>query len=1017
MSKFAPINIVSGFSFLQSGLTIDKIQTAIKKNDYFGMGLADNEVMHGVPAFIKAAGSIGKPFVVGIRIELNKLSMLLYCTDEAGYLALIRINNTLQNEDFSLEKVKDINSLTCVLETKYAGFKDLFATIEDTKSKRVLSDLAKLFKKFYLGIEVTSREDVKYANSIREFAHNFEYETIAAPRVRYVNKDDAIVVDLVNSIASNQEEALERKSAIGQEYFMKEADYAKIYTASEMENTVNLVKENSFEFAVKRGNMLKVTSTKSVDILKEKCETKLKDLNLNDKEHTDRLEYELSVINEMGYPDYFLLVQDYVTYAKTNGILVGPGRGSAAGSLVSYLLNITEVDPLDYNLQFERFLNPFRKTMPDIDVDFMDIDRDAVVQYMRNKYGQNRVANIVAFQTIKAKQSIRDIGRIYKYPQNHIDLLCKRLTNDKLSLRESYKQLEEFRSLVDSDKYFLEIVSLASKIEGLPRQRGLHAAGIILNNEPLDDVLPVTIEFNGNYVSQYEMTYLEEQGLLKMDFLGLTNLTTIFACLNLLKQKSINLEFDKIPFKDESALEVIRSGQNMGVFQLESSGMNKAIKILQPSCFEDVVALLALFRPGPMDNIQNYAKRKEGKQKVNYYSDSLKPILEETYGILVYQEQVNSIARVMAGFSMGEADLFRRAISKKKIDQMVKMKDDFTKGALKNGYSQKTIEDMYNLILKFANYGFNKSHAVVYAIISCRMAYLKAKYPLEFYSAILQTSSTTSDTKFSLYVSEMKKRNLKVLRPNVNASTYRFEIVDDGLLFPLTGIHGINEQLTLNIMKERQNGPFKDFFDFIIRMTQYKISDTQIHNLIDAGAMDIFSNSRESMRMSVRKGMQYSILITDTNGQLNLGIPLHDYPKLIEQHDDPIENLNKEYTAIGIMLSDSPLAYKKDLIESAGAVEIGSIDEMVNGNYKICGIIRDIKTHSTKKKQTMAFLKVFDDTGEIEVTVFADAYQQSLGALKKNNIVVIDGSNRFRDGEMNFIANSIKLLEEEENDA
>lgn len=1018
MSKFAPINIISGYSFLQSGLTIDKIQTAIKKNDYFGMGLADNEVMHGIPAFIKAAGSIEKPFIVGIRIEINKLSLLLYCTNEEGYLALVKINNTLQNEDFSLEKINNINALTCVLETKYADFKELFSNIEDIHTKRTISDLAKLFKKFYLGIEVTSREDIKCANSIREFARAYEYDTIASPRIRYVNKDDAIVVDLVNSIASNQEEALERKSAIGQEYFMKETDYAKIYTASEMENTVNLVKENSFDFAVKRGNMLKVTSTKSVDILKEKCLTNLGKLNISDDEHKERLEHELSIINEMGYSDYFLLVEDYVNYAKTHGILVGPGRGSAAGSLVSYLLNITEVDPLEYNLQFERFLNPFRKTMPDIDVDFMDIDRDAVVQYMRDKYGQNRVANIVAFQTIKAKQSIRDIGRIYKYPQNHIDLLCKRLTNDKLSLRESYKKLEEFRSLVDSDKYFLEIVSLASKIEGLPRQRGMHAAGVILNNEPLDTVLPVSIEFNGNYVSQYEAVYLEEEGLLKMDFLGLTNLTTIFVCLNLLKQKGIDLKFEDIPYKDEKALEIIRQGQTMGLFQIESSGMNKAIRILQPTRFEDIVALLALFRPGPMDSIQSYSRRKSGRETIYYYSDSLKPILEETYGIIVYQEQVNSIARVMAGFSMGEADLFRRAISKKKVDQMVKMKDDFVAGATKNGYDKNTIETVYNLILKFADYGFNKSHAVVYAITCCRMAYLKARYPLEFYSSILQTTSTTNDTKFNLYVSEMKKRGLKVLRPNVNKSTYRFEITDDGLLFPLTGIHGINEQLTLKIMEERKaNGPYKDFFDFIIRMTQYKISDTQIHNLIDGGAMDIFSNSRESMRMSVRKGMQYSILITDANGQLNLGIPMHDYPTLINQHDNPIENLNKEYTAIGIMLSDSPLAYKKDLIESQGIVGISSIDDEANGNYKICGIIKDIKTHSTKKKQTMAFLKVFDDSSEIEVTVFSDAYQQSIGVLKKNNIVVIEGSNRFRDSEMNFIANKIYLLEEEENDA
>jgi len=1013
MSNFAPINIVSGYSFLQSGLTIEKIESAIKKNDYFGMGLADNEVMHGIPAFIKAATNINKPFLVGMRIEYKGFSLCLYCTDEEGYLALIKINNTLQNEVFSLENVKGVSSLTCVIETKYGKFVEFFSTIEDIHSKRFLADFAKLFRKFYFGIEVTSKDDVKYANSLRTFAHSFEYETIASPRVRYVAKEDAIVVQIVASIAS-QEDTLEEKSAIGQEYFMKESDYAKIYTSSEMKNTVDLVNENKFEFSIKRGNILKFSDEYSSELLKEKCEKKLVERELNDEKHTQRLEYELSVVNEMGYPDYFLLVQDYVTYAKTQGILVGPGRGSAAGSLISYLLDITEVDPLDYDLQFERFLNPFRKTMPDIDVDFMDINRDDVVQYMRDKYGQNRVANIVAFQTIKAKQSIRDIGRIYKYPQNHIDLLCKRLTNNKLSLRESYKQLEEFRTLVDSDKYFLEIVSLASKIEGLPRQRGLHAAGVILNNEPLDDVLPVNIEFNGNYVSQYEMGYLEEQGFLKMDFLGLTNLTTIFACLNLLKKRGIDLKFDEIPFEDEGTFKLISAGQTMGIFQIETSVMARGIKILQPNCFEDIVALISLCRPGPMESIPSYARRKAGLEKIDYYSDSLKPILEATYGIIVYQEQVNSIARVMGGFSMGKADLFRRAISKKKLEEMEKLKADFYEGALANGYNKATVDKVYNLILKFANYGFNKSHAVVYAIISCRMAYLKDKYPLEFYSSILQTSSFTNDTKFSLYVSEMKKRGIKVISPNVNESKYRFEIIPQGLLFPLTGIHGVNESLVTNILTERENGEYKDFFDFIIRMNQYKITETQIMSLIDGGAMDIFSTSRESMRNSIKKGLQYAILITDTNGQLSLGISLHDYPTLIEMHDDPLENLNKEYSAIGIMLSDSPLTYKKDIIESKQIEEIASIEEGVDANYKVCGIIKEIKTYTSKNRKTMAFLKIFDDSSEIEVTVFPDAYLECVSVLKKNNIIVVEGRNKTRNDETNFIANKIYLLEEEE---
>ena len=743
------------------------------------------------------------------------------------------------------------------------------------------------------------------------------------------------------------------------------------------------------------------------------CENSLKEKGLNDQIYKERLEHELSVINEMGYSDYFLIVQDYVKYAKEHDILVGPGRGSAAGSLVSYLLGITEINPLDYDLQFERFLNPYRKTMPDIDVDFMDNKRDAMVQYMREKYGNNRVANIVTFQTIGAKQSLRDVGRIYDYPTHHIDLLSKRLTDKDLSLRESYKNLPDFKSLIDSDPYFLEIVSLASKIEGLPRQSGLHAAGIILDDKSLDKSIPIREYGNGVVVTQYEAEYLENQGLLKMDFLSLSNLTIIYNCISLINQRhSINLKADQIPYDEKEIFDLISSGKTLGLFQIETTAMRRSIQILRPSSFNDVVALLALGRPGPMKYIPTFAKRKEGKEQFSYISDDLKEILSSTYGIIVYQEQINSIATKMAGFSLGEADIFRRAISKKEKEKILSAQKQFVAGALKNDYTEEVAKKVFSDILRFAEYGFNKSHSVVYSIIACRMAWLKVHYPLEFYTALLEGSSATSDSKFSDYVSEMNSLGIKMLPPSINYSTNTFVIKDDAILFPLTNIKDINISLMEKIDEERnKNGSFTNFFNFVLRMFKYKITATHIQSLIASGAFDEFYPSRASMRMNILSAMQYAELNYKDDGQLSIGINEFPEPLMNKVEDDPLDNLYREYEAIGVMLSDSPLSFKKDLIKQKGAI---TISEAINQeNSLVVGIVRTKKIINTKKGTPMAFVKIFDQTGDLEVTVFSNTYSEKSSLLEKNKIVLIKIRRSITRNEISYIAEEINELEEQ----
>ena len=1013
MNNFVPLRIISCYSFLQSGLTIEKIQKGIVRNDYFGLGLCDNGVMFGVPSFVKASEEIKRPYIIGLEVHVDEDTICLYAINEDGYHHLIELSTAIQKEKFSFDLLKQKTSgLVAIIETYGGKFKQLFDSNDDSFAKYLFA-YSKIFKDgFYLGLEVIDKEGVSYANKIRKFANEHTYECIAFPKLLYEKKDDAIVLKIVEAIA--KEEKLEEKKLEGQQYFMSIDAYKKIYRASEIENTKKVLELSSFDFHQKRGELLHYPVDDSPATLRNYCFRALDKLGLKDNEqYVKRLEYELETIISLGYADYFLIVQDYVSYAKNSGILVGPGRGSAAGSLVSYLLDITQIDPIKNDLQFERFLNPYRKSMPDIDVDFMDIRRDEVVQYMREKYGNERVANIVTFQTIQAKQSLRDIGRVYGYSNNHIDLLSKRISKDKLTLRQAYKTLEEFKQLVDSDKYFLEIVSLASKIEGLIRQSGLHAAGIILNNSPLENALPILTDFSDHYISQYEMGCLEEQGFLKMDFLGLRNLTTISKCVDLINEHYPDAHLDKqhLPYDDEKVYETISSLQVMGIFQIETMAMKKAIQVLKPNCFDDVVALLALNRPGPMQFIPTYAKRKEGKEAITYDDPSLEPILKSTYGILTYQEQVNQIATTFANYSMSEADMFRRAISKKNKEEMAKNKEIFIQGALTKGHDEKVATKVFSLIERFADYGFNKSHSVAYAIIACQMAYLKTYYPLEFYAAILETSSSANDTKFNEYVSEMKKRNISIVSPNINKSVKEFTVTDNGLLFPLNAIHGVNELLANAIIEEREKGEFKDFFDFVARMNAKRISENQIMALIDAGCFDTFNPSRASFRASIKSAVQYAELSMKDDGQLDIGFADFIKPYLIEDHDDPVENLDKEYETLGIMLSNNPLHYKADILRRKNIVSITDAKE--NRNAKIAGLIRNVKTISTKKGSTMAFIKLADETDEMEITVFSDLYLQAIALLEKNRLIIAEIKREVREGNVDYIASTISPLEDE----
>ena len=957
-----------------------------------------------------ATSKAKKKTIIGASYLINGYCLVLYVLNEQGYQNLIKVSALASKNESVSDYLKDNHQgLLGVLETNYGAFKEKF--LQENIAKDV-ADISNLVDEFFLGIENNTPLDFAYAEKVREFAQEHTYEVVAFPRILYQKKGDALVLRILSAI--DKGEKIEEKELEGEQYFKSIETYDSLYNKEEIELTNKILSLSSFELSKKRGEIIRYPVEDSVLTLKRNVFDGLKAKGIADDRHIARAKYELDTIVEMGYEDYFLIVSDYVRYAKEHDILVGPGRGSAAGSLVSYALDITEVDPLDYDLQFERFLNKARKTMPDIDVDFMDTKRDDMIEYLRQKYGVDHVANICTCITIQAKQALRDIGRIYSIADGHIDKLSNSIT-DKVTLREAYKTLPVFKNLVDGDKFYLEIVSLASKIEGLPRQSGLHAAGVILNNSSLEEVLPVTVDFDGHYTSQYEKDFLESQGFLKMDFLALRNLTIIDYCLELInKRHNLDLDFYHLDFKDENIFKLLRTGQTIGVFQLESSGMKNAIKIMQPSCFEDVATLLAIFRPGPMDNIKNYTDRKKGKIKPVYLSEDLKKILSPTYGVLIYQEQINQIAQVMAGFSPENADLFRRAISHKEKSVLESSKKDFIAGSIKNGYSEINATKMFNEILKFANYGFNKSHAVVYAIIACRMAYLKYYYPLEFYSSILTISSGASDAKFGEYVAELRRRKLGVLLPSINESEKNFIIKENGLLYPLSMIRGVNVDAVNKILDERHiHGPFTDFFNAVSRLYSAGISIGVISKLIDAGTFDIFGKSRATLRATIDYAYQLAELSLDNNGQLIIDETLSNQQQYFETKDDPLLNLNLEYEELGIMLSDNPLNYKKDLLEINHVVPLMDVKDSY-GTINIAGIVSNVKKiKSRKNNTTMAFIKIFDDVAELEVVVFARVYEVAYSLLEKNNILLIKGRYDKKTDKESFIADEITLLEEE----
>ncbi|WP_457643991.1 DNA polymerase III subunit alpha, partial [Persephonella sp.] len=758
--------------------------------------------------------------------------------------------------------------------------------------------------------------------------------------------------------------------------------------------------------------------------LAEKKELSPEQLN----EYRERLKYEINVIKQMGFPEYFLIVQDFINHAKQNGIPVGPGRGSAAGSLVAYTLGITDVDPLQHGLIFERFLNPDRISMPDIDVDFCMENRPRVIEYVKEKYGEDSVAQIITYNFMKSKMVIRDVARVLGFSYAEADKIAKMILpgpvqGSTLTIEENLEANPEFRKLYETDERVRELIDLAKKLEGLARHTGIHAAGVVIAPGPLDEYVPVYVDKDGTKATQFDMVTLENLGLVKMDFLGLKTLTELDYMRRLIKERhGRDIDFLKLPIDDENVYRLLQSGKTTGVFQLESKGMQNLLIKLKPDKFDEIIAILALFRPGPLMSgmVDDFIDRKHGRKPVEYPFEEVKDILEETYGLVVYQEQVMFMANILSGFTMAEADTLRKAIGKKKADVMAKMKDRFISGAVERGFDKDKITKLWDDIEKFASYSFNKSHSTAYAYLTYWTAYIKTYYPEEFFAVKLSTEG--NDDKFLNLLLDMEDFGIQLLPPDANKSRAEFSIEDRGKIrFGLARIKNVGEQSARDIVEEREKaGDYRDIFDISERLDSKKLNKRVLEALIKAGAFDFTGVDRGVMLASVDRALSAGQKAREqkASGQSSLLglIEMDTQPVVTYEKAEPLtekQRLHFEKEVLGFYLSGHPLkAYEKEL--KGYVTKINRLIEKNSGDrVRIAGVISDVKRKKTRSGATMAILNVQDETGIIDVRAFPDRMEDS-SFLEEDRIVIIEGTVEINEEQEKVSMNASEIIPIEE---
>lgn len=1024
---FVQLQVKSAYSLLESSLTIADLVKNAKERGYGALALTDFQSLSASIDFYNACQAAAIQPILGLTIAPSGVfaaeqaaPLLVYALDHPGYQALLKLSTQVMTSEtlLSLAELQPYLSHLAVITPAYAAELPELAVNDLPQAQRYVQRLQALAPaQVRIGVSLQP-EGQPYVAALKQLSQLSNVPLIALEDVQYLDPQDAFSVTVLQHIKAGTTIEDTTTQADGTHYLMPAAQVAERYQANGLAaaaaETTKLAAASQLDIKLHNSLLPKFpvpTKQSSHVYLRQVAETGLQQRFSDGKippVYQQRLDYELGVIQKMGFDDYFLIIWDVMQYAHKVNILTGPGRGSAAGALVAYALAITEVDPLEYNLLFERFLNPERHNMPDIDLDIPDNKREQLLQYVHEKYGQQHMAQIITFGTLAAKQALRDVGRVLGLTQFEMADWSQAVPNVlHIDLKTAYDQSLRLRNLVSDSPRNQLLFATATKLEGLPRHYSTHAAGIVLSDQDLTDYLPLQTGSEGILLTQLPMGNVEALGLLKMDFLGLRNLSILANALNLIKlQTGQVLPIAQVPLDDAATLALFQRGDTDGVFQFESSGIKNVLRELQPTSFEDIVAVNALYRPGPMANIPTFIQRKHEQKEPDYPDQRIATILAPTYGVLVYQEQVMQVAAAMGGFSLGEADSLRRAMSKKKKAVIDAKRDEFVTGALKRGYTRELATQMYDYIERFANYGFNRSHAVAYSMVAFQLAYLKAHYPAAFFAALLN-SVIGNPTKTKSYLAEAKKRHLTILPPDINQSQLTYTVRrPNKILFGLLCIKGLRRQFVTDLLAERRaNGRFTSLEQFLQRLAKLDdkwLSMNYLEPLIYSAAFHEFNSNRGALLKRVPQ------LIANTNfsGQSEL---LAEELALKEEAVPDLslaEKLDQEETYLGAYLSGHPVEKYANLQWLKPTV---AISELVAGKRQaVLLFVKRIKVIRTKRGEQMAFLTANDPTDEVDVTVFPRLYRQISPWLEKGQVIYVAGKADAQRGELQLIAEQIQ---------
>lgn len=926
--RFTPLHINTEYSFQESTIRIDDLIQEAVRNNLTSLVITDHNSMFGVAEFVNKTKKAGIKPVVGLDLDVDDFRLILLAKNFDGYKLLNRLSSKKMRGNAI--KLSEIIS------------NDLFVVDHPTMGHFATKGTQLEIGNYFIGTD-----SAKFANSVY------------VQEGRILTEDQRETLSLLTSMVGNEFNA----SSIEPLNFNPSVDKVLLEQASIIVEKCNIIWPESKAPVPHFKNDKGISSIKYLkQVIQEAAIPILKEVD-DVKKYADRIKYEVSIIEKLGFEDYFLIIWDMIKWAKENGISIGPGRGSAAGSIVSYILNITEVDPLEYGLLFERFLNPERVTMPDIDIDIQDNKREEVVQYLFDRYGSDNVALISTFSKLGAKSSIRDVARFLNIPSRDVNTISKLIPADS-NLKDAYKSVSKFRALIDSSEEYSKLFRLASTIEGLPRQHSTHAAGIVLSDNAITDKAPTIEGPDGHNQVQYSMDYLEENNLLKIDLLGLRNLTIIKRIQEEIYEnhgKRVNLH--KIPLNDEETNKILSQGDTNGIFQLESYGMKKTLEEVGVSSLDDIVAILSLYRPGPMDNIPLYADIKSGKKPLISVSPEYDRITKNTYGIIVYQEQIMQIAQEFSGMSFGQADILRRAIGKKKAKLIDSLKKVFIEGAISKGQSRESVEKIYSLIEKFADYGFNKSHAVAYSILSYRMGYLKARFKFEFYTALLEASISSQST-VQKYVEEAKRREIKVLSPEINSSSFKVINKDGKIILPFQVIKGFGDAAATKLLDERANGDFKDFFDFITRAKMVGIGDSGIQILIESNTLRSFGNT-QALLDTLPSALRYANMITFKEGDVTkIDESIISKPKMIKSQRDISAEIFNEKKLLGFQMNA--------FITGEYEKETKLLDIKENEAQEVVFLVERIRKYKANNGTEYARITISDSSSTVDLVAFSN---------------------------------------------